>query len=94
MVGNMLGTILKTPTNDDSLVVFFANDKNRADDARGKALQYDSLVVVNRNLRAVVGEWDGVGRGRGVVGLRWWWWRGVDTSCRLGYIDDVHDEGV
>lgn len=93
-VADALGTFVGAPTDDDRLVVDLADDEHGGDDAGSEALEDHGLIVVDGNGGAVVHERDRVGWGRGVVGLRWWRWRCIDTPCGLLHINNVHHERV
>jgi hypothetical protein len=89
-----LSTLLNPSTDGSGLVIDFADNQDGADNPRSKTLEDDSLVVVDRNLRAVICELNGVrGWGR-IIRLRWRRRRGVNTADRFVDINDVHDEGV
>lgn len=94
MISNALRSFLQTATDHSSLVVDFPDDEDGADDAGCQTLQHHSLIVIDRNLRPVIGKRDRIGRWRGEVGLRGRWRWCVDASCGLVDIDDVHDERI
>jgi hypothetical protein len=94
VICNVLGTLLKSTTDNDSAMIDLADDEDRRNDARGETLQNNSLIVIDRNWGTVVRERDRVGGRRRIVGLRRWRRGGFYTTWGFGDIDNVHNKGV
>jgi hypothetical protein len=72
VIRNAFGTFLKTSSNDSGLTINLSDDQDWADNARRQTLQNNCLVVVNWDLRPVVGEGNSIWRRRGIILLRRW----------------------
>jgi hypothetical protein len=78
VVSHTLCAFLETTADDCRLMIYFANDEDRANHTRCEALQHDSLIIVNGCPRISVR--DGIGRRRGVVCVRWRWRCSIDSA--------------
>jgi hypothetical protein len=94
MISNAFGPLLKASTNYSSLMIDFANDKDRTDDSGRKTLQNNSLIIIDGYWRSITSERNSVGRRRRVVSLWRWRWRGIDAASGLVDVNDIHDERI
>jgi hypothetical protein len=69
VIRDALGAFLQPATDDNGIMVDFADDQNRRDNTRCQALEDDRLVVVNRDMGPMMRKRDRIRwRGR-VIGL-------------------------
>jgi hypothetical protein len=94
VIGDALGTLLQASTDNSGLTIDLANDKDRANDAGGQALEDDCLVVVNGYLRTVVGEGYSIRRRGGIIRLGGRGRRAIQATARFVDVNDVHHERI
>jgi hypothetical protein len=94
VVGNALGAILDSTTNNNGTVIDLADDENWTDNTRDETLEDDSLVIVNGDVLPTGRERDGGGRRRGVVGIRRMWMDAIGGTRAFVHVNDINNEHI